>query len=469
MTVGLYIRVSTQEQAKEGYSIPAQKERLMAYCAAQGWTDFKFYIEEGVSAKDTNRPQLQQLLNDVKKGKINMILVYRLDRFTRSVRDLYNMLEMLETYKCAFKSATELYDTSNAMGRMFIGLVALLAQWETENLSERIKMALHEKVMNDGERVGNIPYGFDLNDEEKLVANDKAPIVLKMNQKTKEGMSASQLAKYLNKVNTDRVWYPQGVIRVLENPALYGATRWNDEIIEDTHKGIISKEEYLKIQAMLEDRSIHKNREVKSIYLYQGILICPTCQNPLSVNRTVRKNKDDTEYQIVMYKCQNCYKNGHKMLTIGEYRFTEALYHYMRNEKFTDIEPVKEEDDEREILTKQLQQIEKKREKYQRAWASDLISDKEFEKRMEETRETYEELKEKMSKIKTPVPIDTEVIKDIVFTFNENFQFLTDEEKKMFISQFIRRIEFDLIPQPPLHKKNKKGKEKVVITKVDFY
>jgi ribosome-binding ATPase YchF (GTP1/OBG family) len=157
------------------------------------------------------------------------------------------------------------------------------------------------------------------------------------------------------------------------------------------------------------------------------------------------------------------------MLTIGEYRFTEALYHYMRTVTFTDFEPVKEDDNEREILTKQLQQIEKKREKYQRAWASDLISDKEFEKRMEETRETYEELKEKMSKIKTPVPIDTEVIKDIVFTFNENFQFLTDEEKKMFISQFIRRIEFDLIPQPPLHKKNKKGKEKVVITKVDFY
>jgi site-specific DNA recombinase len=469
MTVGLYIRVSTQEQAQEGYSISAQKERLMAYCAVQGWTDFKFYIEEGVSAKDTNRPQLQQLMNDVKKGKINMILVYRLDRFTRSVRDLYNLLETLDKYKCAFKSATELYDTSNAMGRMFIGLVALLAQWETENLSERVKMALKEKVANDGERVGNIPYGFDLNEQEKLVANEKASVVLTMIEKYKSGMSAHRIAKYLNKTNSDRVWHPQGVIRVLNNPALYGATRWKDEVYENTHKGIISKTEFMKLQEMMSDRSIHKNREVENIYLFQGVLSCPRCDMPLSVNRYFRKLKDGTDYQAALYKCQNCYKAGHGMLSIGENRIIEALYKYMRTVTFTDVEPIEEPDNEKEILTKQLQQIEKKREKYQRAWANDFMTDEEFEKRMEETRETYEELKTKMEQIKTPVPVDTEVLKEIVFTFNETFQFLTNEEKKMFVSQFIRRIDFKLIPKPPTKAIYKKGKDEIVITDVKFY
>lgn len=468
VTVGLYIRVSTQEQAKEGYSIGAQKERLIAYCTAQGWSDYKLYVDEGVSAKDTNRPQLQQLMNDVRTGKINMILVYRLDRFTRSVRDLYTLLDGLEKYKCAFKSATELYDTSSAMGRMFIGLVALLAQWETENLSERIKMALEEKV-SGGERVGNVPYGFDLNKDEKLVANEQAATVQMMIEKVKNGMSARQLAKYLNRTNNDRTWHPQGVLRVLRNPALYGATKWKDDVYENTHTGLISKDEFMKLQQMLEDRSLHHNREVESIYLFQGVLSCPRCQRPLSVNRYIRKRKDGSEYQGVIYKCQACYKNGHGMLSIGEHRFLEALYEYMKHVEFKNIEPVKEKNDDREIIAKELQQIERKREKYQRAWANDLISDKEFEKRMEETRESYDELKKKLSKIKAPMPINTEALKEIVFTFNESFTYLTDEEKRMFISQFIRRMDFKLIPQPPVRKRDKKGKDKIVITNIDFY
>jgi DNA invertase Pin-like site-specific DNA recombinase len=468
MTVGLYIRVSTQEQAKEGYSIGAQKERLIAYCTAQGWPDYKLYVDEGVSAKDTNRPQLQQLMADVKTGKIHMILVYRLDRFTRSVRDLYTLLDGLEKYKCAFKSATELYDTSSAMGRMFIGLVALLAQWETENLSERIKVALIEKV-SGGERVGAVPFGFDLTEDEKLKANEQSPIVLEMIEKVKNGMSASQLAKYLNRTNNDRTWHPQGVLRVLRNPALYGATKWNDDVYENTHTGLISKDEFMKLQQMLEDRSLHHNREVESIYLFQGVLSCPRCQRPLSVNRYIRKRKDGSEYQGAIYKCQACYKNGHGMLSIGEHRFLESLFEYMKDVEFKDIEPVKEKNDEHEIIAKQLQQIERKREKYQRAWGSDKMTDEEFDKLMDETRESYEELKKKLSKMKSIVPINTKALKEIVFTFNENFTYLTDEERRMFISQFIRKMEFKLIPQPPVRKRDKKGKDKVVITNIEFY
>jgi site-specific DNA recombinase len=468
MTIGIYIRVSTTEQAQEGYSIPAQKERLIAYCKVQGWTDYKLFVDEGVSAKDTNRPQLQDLLNQVKNGYISTILVYRLDRFTRSVIDLYNLLDLLEKQNCTFKSATEIYDTSSAMGRMFIGLVALLAQWERENLSERVKMALEEKVQS-GERVGNIPYGFDLSEDEKLVANNKTPIIMDMIHRFKSGMSASSLADYLNKTNNDRVWYPEGVLRILRNPALYGATRWNNKVYENTHEGIISKQEFLKVQKMLEDRSLHHNREVEGIYLFQGVLLCPQCKNTLTVNRYVRNKKDGSEIVGVCYKCQHCYKKGWKMLTIGEYRFLDALYDYM---KIVDIpndeEPVEIKDDH-SIFLDQLQQIEKKREKYQKAWASDFISDEEFELRMNETKNIYLELKKKADEYKAPIKIDTEALKQIILMFNQHFYFLSLEEKRTFISQFIRKIEFYLVEQPPKDKRNKKGKSKVVILNVDFY
>lgn len=468
MTVGIYIRVSTQEQAQEGYSIAAQKDRLTAYCKAQGWNDYKFYIDEGVSAKDTNRPKLNLLLDHVKGEQISMILVYRLDRFTRSVRDLYSLLEVLEKHNCAFKSATEIYDTSTAMGRMFIGLVALLAQWETENLSERIKMALDKKV-SSGERVGNIPYGFDLGENEKLVANDKASVVLYMIDKVKNGMSANQLAEHLNAINTDREWRANKILRILTNPALYGATRWNDKVFENTHKGLITKQEFIKLQLILEDRAQHRRREVATTYLFQGVLSCPQCGRMLSVNRYIRPRQDGTEYQNSVYRCQWCWKQGSGSITIGEQRFLDAIQTYMRNVKIADPEPEEVKDD-RHIYLAKIQQIEKKREKYQRAWANDLISDAEFEKRMNETKELYNELKKKLNEYEAPVQIDTAAIKQIIDTFNQNFLFLTQEEKQKFISQFIRKVEFKLIPQQPKRPdKHKKGKDAVIITNIDFY
>jgi site-specific DNA recombinase len=467
MTVGIYIRVSTQEQAQEGYSIHAQKERLTAYCMAQGWTEFKYYVDEGVSAKDTNRPQLNLLLEHVKGGQINLILVYRLDRFTRSVRDLYNLLETLDKYKCSFKSATEIYDTSTAMGRMFIGLVALLAQWENENLSERVKIALEKKV-SDGERVGNVPFGFDLDEHEKLVANQDSLLLKEMIDKTMKGWASNRLATYLNEVNNSRIWRANKVIRLLKNPALYGATRWNDKVFENTHEGIITKREFEKLQDILDNRTPQSFREVQSTYLFQGVLVCHVCQTTLAVNRYFKQYQDGIERQSALYRCNTCYHAGRKRKTIGEQRYLEALLDYMKHVELPTVE-IPEEKDVSHIYQEQLKNVERKREKYQRAWASDLMTDDEFSKRMNETKEIYEDLKAKLNEIKAPAQVDAEAFKQIVFTFNQSFRYLTKEEKQQFIHQFIKRIEYKLVPQPPKNKRNKEGKDKVVITHVEFY
>lgn len=469
MTVGIYIRVSTEEQAKEGYSIPAQKERLTQFSASQGWNDIRFYIDEGVSAKDMNRPELQLLLEHAKGGQINTLLVYRLDRLTRSVRDLYNLLELLDKYNCSFKSATEQYDTTNAMGRMFIGLVALLAQWERENISERVKMALDEMVVQ-GKHVSGIPFGFQINKNgEKEPKEEEVKIIFMMIDKLKSGMSVNQIAKYLT-VYTGTKWHHNSVLRTLRNPVICGDTLWVGKLVKNTHQGIISKKEYQKIQEILDANSQHRKREVVSTYLFQGVLICPHCNNPLSVNRYVRTKKDGTQTQGALYKCQNCWKMGRTMLSVGENRFLDALYKYMENIEIKDVEPLKEKDDTA-ITKKQLEQIERKREKYQRAWASDKMTDEEFDKLMDETREVYEELKKKINEVETPTQtITKEDIEKIVFSFNENFRLLTIDEKKEFVSRFFRKIEFYLEPQPPQRPdRAKKGKELVIISNIEFY
>src|SRR5690625_439399 len=94
--IAIYIRVSTREQADEGYSIASQREKLISFCKAMSWSNYKFYVDEGVSAKDMNRPELQRMLKDMRNGNLSMILVYRLDRFTRKVKDLHKMLDEME-------------------------------------------------------------------------------------------------------------------------------------------------------------------------------------------------------------------------------------------------------------------------------------------------------------------------------------------------------------------------------------
>jgi site-specific DNA recombinase len=161
MKVAAYIRVSTEEQVKEGYSISAQKHRLEAYAISQGWEVVQFYVDEGISAKDLNRPELQRMIKNLEEGVFDCVLVYRLDRLTRSVLDLYKLLNIFEKHNIKFKSATEVYDTTTAMGRMFITIVAALAQWERENLGERVRMGMQEKARG-GKWVINVPpFGYE--------------------------------------------------------------------------------------------------------------------------------------------------------------------------------------------------------------------------------------------------------------------------------------------------------------------
>lgn len=469
--IAIYIRVSTATQVIEGYSLQAQKERLTSFCKANGWDSYKFYVEEGVSAKNDKRPVYQEMMEHIKEGKINTLLVYRLDRIMRSIRDLDDMLKTLEDYKCSFKSATEPFDTTNPTGKLFIYIVGALAQWENEIKSERIKEVLEEKVANEGVWIGNVPYPFNLDENtQKLVPDPiRAQLTLDMIDKYKEGSSAAKIAEFMDEVENDKNWIAKTVIRILKNPALYGATRWVDEVYENTHEGIITKDEFEKIQEMMKDRSLVKRRDVKSIYLFQGKLVCPSCEGILTVNRYFRPRKDGTVFQGATYRCTNCFNSKKFRKSISEPSFLNALYSYMQNVKIERIENL-EIKKETPIYVKQFQEIEQKRKKYQRAWASDLMNDDEFKSLMEETRKPYEELKEKVKNSNEPKPIDIEQVKNIVFTFNQNFKMLKKEEKRNFISSFIKRIEFKIIPQPPVRPdKSKRGKDKIVISNIIFY
>ncbi|MGE8013263.1 recombinase family protein [Bacillus mycoides] len=450
MTVGIYIRVSTEEQVRDGFSISAQREKLKAYCVAQDWDNFKFYVDEGISAKDTNRPQLNILLNHIQQGLITTVLVYRLDRLTRSVMDLYKLLDTFDKYNCAFKSATEVYDTSTAMGRMFITIVAALAQWERENLGERVKMGQIEKA-RQGEYSAKAPFGFDKNQHSKLVINEsESKVVLDMVRKVEEGYSIRQLATHLDgyvKPIRGYKWHIRTILDILSNNAMYGAIKWSDEIIEDTHKGIITKERFIKLQKILSSRQNFKKRQSNSLFIYQMKLICPNCGNHLGSERSrYYRKKDDQNVECNQYRCQACALNRkQKAFASSEKKIEKAFLKYISDLRFEHIPKLKENDDELDIIKKQISKIERQREKFQKAWSNDLMTDEEFTDHMKETKKTLEELKEKLHCLKPNEnkEINHDVIKDIVNNIKSNWPFLPPADKKQFINMFIENIKID--------------------------
>ena len=139
--IALYARVSTQEQAREGYSIEEQADRLKKYCEAIGQQDYSLYIDPGFSGASMERPELRRLIADVERGIISKVIVYKLDRLSRSQKDtLYIIEDVLLANGADFESITERFDTGTPFGRAMIGILSVFAQLEREQITERMKM-----------------------------------------------------------------------------------------------------------------------------------------------------------------------------------------------------------------------------------------------------------------------------------------------------------------------------------------
>lgn len=447
MTVAIYVRVSTEEQAKEGFSIGAQREMLKSYCKSQGWTNYKFYVDEGISAKDTERPQLQLMLDHIKEGMIKKVLVYRLDRMTRSVLDLHKLLETFEENDCTFVSSTEPYDTSTAVGRLFITLVAAMAQWERENTGERISMVLNEKAKR-GEWLAQAPFGFKKVDKQLFHDEKQMPILKDMIKKTKEGYSMRQLANYLNDSGTPPLrgyqWHIASILAMLKNPALYGAMRWKGEIIEGTHEGIMTKEDHDHLLKILSDRQNKRKRRVNSFFIYQMKLICPTCGNHLTSERYTYLRQDNVLTEHNRYRCQVCALARRPAISCSERMLDAAFVDFMKQLTIEKVPEIEKEKDPSDLLKSKIARVERQREKYQRAWANDLMTDEEFTDRMKETKSILEEWEEelKASQPSYENHFDQDAVKEIVNDFNENWTHLEPKEKHHFLNMFVEGIKF---------------------------
>ena len=196
---GLYPRVSTEDQSRFGHSLDEQEDRLKKLCEFKDYEIYKIYREEGVSAKDTNRPKFKEMIQDMKDGKINKIIVYKLDRLTRSIQDLENICKMLEEYNCDLESVAEEINTGNANGKFFIRMLTILAQLEIERTSERTKFGLIGAAKK-GHISGQPALGYTKKDKSKKLVIDEleADVVKRIFSMYLEGSSVCSICEIFN-------------------------------------------------------------------------------------------------------------------------------------------------------------------------------------------------------------------------------------------------------------------------------
>ena len=168
MRVALYLRVSTDDQTKNGTSLEVQDERLRAYCIARGWGVAEAYTDDGQSARTLDRPALHRLREDARQKKLDVVLIYRLDRLTRSVRDLGALLAELERRGVALVSLSESLDVTSAAGRLLVHILGSVAQWERETTAERTADALQRLKRERRVYTGETPYGFERTPDRRL-------------------------------------------------------------------------------------------------------------------------------------------------------------------------------------------------------------------------------------------------------------------------------------------------------------
>lgn len=254
MKAAIYVRVSTLDQAREGYSLDAQEKALREHCNSRGFEVYKVYADRGISAKDIeNRPALQELMRDVRK--FDAIAFWSLSRFTRSVSDLYSTLELLEAHNISVFSYTESIDTSTPAGRAMLGVLGVFAQLERELTAERIKAALCEKAMQHCKTCSYIK-GYDAGDRKKLLMNEEeANCVRTIFNLYMRHQSLTKVANMCTNMGLTgkrgKPFRANSIRAILTNKVYCGYNNFKGKTIKGTHKNLVSVRKFNAVQELL--------------------------------------------------------------------------------------------------------------------------------------------------------------------------------------------------------------------------
>lgn len=302
--IAIYTRVSTTEQAQEGYSLQEQEVRLKSYCEAMNWNPCQMYTDPGYSGGSMKRPALQQLIRDVKAKKIDRIVVYKLDRLSRSQKDtLFLIEEVFLANNCDFVSMTENLDTGSALGKAMIGILAVFAQLEREQIKERMQMGKVARAKEGKWSGGSCkPIGYDYIDGELVVNPYEKIQVQRIFDLAKSGKSPYQIYKLMGNYKTKYgPWNDVSVRKVLQSKTYCGFIKFSGKWYEGNHEPFISLEDWEEVQRMFAARTQKRMNPGKATTYLGGFLVCAHCGGKYSKHCGRKKTKADVTYPAYQY------------------------------------------------------------------------------------------------------------------------------------------------------------------------
>ena len=246
----LYIRVSTEKQADEGFSLDAQESRLRAYCDAQQWTVCAdhIYVDAGISGKSTDREAFQAMMQAARLGTIKRIVAIKLDRLARNTKDFLQLVETLQGYGCDLVLIKESFDTSTPQGKFALTMFAAIAELEASTITERVMTGKAQKAADGGYNGSRCPLGYTYTDNQFSVDTAAADTVRNVFQSFVDGATMASIAQRLNDDGVATAnggkWYAGTVRYMLQNGFYAGLAQWDDSEVEGSHPAIISRELY---------------------------------------------------------------------------------------------------------------------------------------------------------------------------------------------------------------------------------
>ena len=411
---GIYCRVSTEDQAREGFSLSEQRERLEAYCKFNDYEIIEYYTDAGISAKTGNhRPEYERMLEDGKNGKINMFIALKLDRVTRSIKDWESLIEFSEKYDINLAFVNDKIDTTTANGKIVSRIMMSVSQNEIERTSERTVIGLVGAV-KEGHIPGATPFGYK-RENKKLVPDPlTSHVIERMYQLYFEGNSYQSIANIFNSENVgNKKWRDNTILEMIENPVykgdyIFGKRTKHPQTFEDVVEPIVSKEMWENCQVQKKKNSRNFMRD--KTYLFLQKIKCPKCGNILGGKATYKRKAYRVYYYYGCNNCKNLIREDYIEKSILELLGDIYEYDALVNDFFLPLLKNKIENP-KESFEKEIKELNNKKERVKRAYINGSFTLEEHDKEIKYLNDTIEMLEGKI--------LEQNQIENLSFTKND--------------------------------------------------
>jgi site-specific DNA recombinase len=305
---GLYTRVSSRNQLEPEFnSLEAQKERLEAYCKAQDYSVYRLYEDGAYSGDSLDRPALRQMMADIREGRINCVVAYKIDRLTRSVKDFHELLALFERQNVSFVAVTQNLDTQTPTGRLMRNILLDFAQFEREMTADRTRDKMHQRAQKGMWNGGNVPYGFENQNKKLVPRTQEAQRIKFMFEHFSKSPSLAglrdELARrgWMNRAG--KPWSKTALAHVLANPIYSGKVRFEETLFNAEHGSIVDELTFSKCQSA-KKLCTHPKARTERTFLLRGLLRCAECGSAMSPHYTQKTRRGDGHrYKIPYYRC----------------------------------------------------------------------------------------------------------------------------------------------------------------------